>query len=244
MSENRLLWITGGSQGIGAAVAAEYLAAGWRVAVTARRPAEIPGVINCPGDITSTEEMAAVVAGLEANHGPISLAILNAGTHLPTDGADFRLADYETLMDLNVGGTLKCLAALLPGMVARGEGRVALVSSVAGYSGLPTASGYGASKAALINLAEALKLELAPKGVAVSLINPGFVKTPLTDRNPFPMPFLLTAEDAARRIRRGLDAGRFEVAFPRRFIWGLKLLRMLPYGLYFRLIARATRHGA
>jgi NAD(P)-dependent dehydrogenase (short-subunit alcohol dehydrogenase family) len=236
-----LLWITGASQGIGAATAQEYLRAGWRVAATSRRPTDLPGVMDFPGDVTDADAMQSLLERIESAHGPVSLAILNAGTHIPTDGAAFRLADYQQLMTLNYGGCLSCLAALLPRMTARRSGRVALVASVAGYAGLPTASGYGASKAALIHLAEALKLELAPVGVGVSLINPGFVRTPLTDRNPFPMPFLMEPEDAARRIRRGLERGDFEIAFPRRFVLLLKMLRLLPYGLYFRLIARTTQ---
>ena len=130
---------------------------------------------------------------------------------------------------------------LLPRLIARRAGHVAVVASVAGYRGLPSAAGYGASKAALINLCEALKPELDGCGVRLSLINPGFVRTPLTDRNPFPMPFLMDADDAAERLVRGLESGRFETTFPRRFTWGLKLLRCLPYALYFPLTRRLVR---
>ena len=127
------------------------------------------------------------------------------------------------------------LAAVLPRFIERRSGHVAVVASVAGYRGLPTAAAYGASKAALINMAESMKPELDQYGVRISIVNPGFVRTPLTDKNDFPMPFLIEPDDAAERIVHGLARGRFEIAFPRRFVWGLKLLRCLPYALYFPL---------
>ena len=126
-------------------------------------------------------------------------------------------------------------------MIARGRGRIAIVSSVAGYRGLPTAAYDGASKAALINLAEALKFDLDRHGVTLQLIDPGFVRTPLTAKNEFTMPFLIPAEEAAEQIAKGLRGSSFEITFPRRFTYLLKLLRCLPYRLYFPLMARATR---
>jgi short-subunit dehydrogenase len=129
-------------------------------------------------------------------------------------------------------------------MKARASGRIVLVSSVAGYRGLPRAAAYGASKAALTHLGEALRLSLAPDNITVQVVNPGFVATPLTAKNDFPMPFLMPAEDAAQRILKGLAGSAFEITFPRRFTYFLKLLRILPYGLYFRVLAWATRrHG-
>jgi short-subunit dehydrogenase len=138
-------------------------------------------------------------------------------------------------------GAVNGIAAVLPRMIARRAGHIAIVSSVAGYRGLPSAAAYGASKAALINLAESLKPDLDKHGVRVSLVNPGFVRTPLTDRNTFPMPFLMEVDDAAAQFVAGLDKGKFEITFPRRFTFLLKLARMLPYALYFRLVKRATR---
>jgi short-subunit dehydrogenase len=126
-------------------------------------------------------------------------------------------------------------------MIARRRGRIAIVSSVAGYRGLPTSAYYGATKAALINLAEALKFDLDRHGVTMQLIDPGFVRTPLTDKNEFAMPFRITPEEAAARIAKGLQSTRFEITFPRRFTYILKLARCLPYRLYFPLVAWATR---
>jgi short-subunit dehydrogenase len=197
--------------------------------------------VSVPLDVTEAAAIRAAVARLEADIGPIGHAILNAGTHAPLAVRKFDVAVFEQLFRLNVLGTANSIAAVLPGMLARATGEIAIVASAAGYRGLPTAAAYGASKAALINMAEALKLDLAGTGVGIRLINPGFVRTPLTDRNPFPMPFLIDAETAARRIFDGLAGGAFEITFPRRLTWILKLLRILPYRLYFPLVRRLTK---
>jgi NAD(P)-dependent dehydrogenase (short-subunit alcohol dehydrogenase family) len=193
-----------------------------------------------PGDITDRASLAAVVDAVEAANGPIRLAVLNAGTHQPTDGAAFDPEVYDRLLTVNLGGAINSLAAILPRFTARKSGQVALVSSVAAYRGLPKAGAYCASKAAVTALAESLRLDLAPAGVRVQVIHPGFVRTPLTDKNAFPMPFLMEPEAAAARIIAGLEGQGFEIAFPRRFIYILKLLRVLPYRLYFALVARQT----
>jgi short-subunit dehydrogenase len=137
-------------------------------------------------------------------------------------------------------GAVNGLAAVLPTLIDRRAGHVAVVASVAGYRGLPNASAYGATKAALINMCESLKTQLDRLGVTISLINPGFVRTPLTDKNKFPMPFLMEPEDAARAIFEGMARKKFEIAFPTRFVLILKVLRMLPYRLYFKLVRKAT----
>ena len=132
------------------------------------------------------------------------------------------------------------VAAIVPALLAQGRGTIGIVSSVAGYGGLPKALVYGASKAALINFAETLYLDLAPRGLGVVLINPGFVRTPLTDRNAFPMPYLISADEAATEIVAGLERGDFEIHFPRAFSRRLKLLRLLPYRWYFAIVRKAT----
>jgi short-subunit dehydrogenase len=170
----------------------------------------------------------------------VDAAILNAGTHVGMTAEAFDVAAFRSLVDVNLMGAVNCLGALLPRMIGRKGGQIAVVSSVAGYSGLPTAAAYGATKAALINLAETLYMDLAPRGIGVWIVNPGFVKTPLTDRNEFTMPALISAEEAASQIIAGLASGRFEIHFPQRFTRWLKLLRLLPYGLYFRLVRRLT----
>ena len=244
-----VVWCTGAGKGIGRAVALRYARAGATVAASARTVADLeslaveaagaPGrIVAFPHDVTDADAVALAAADIEARLGPIDLAILNAGTHRPLTLATFAVQPVRDLVETNLMGTVHGLAAVLPRFAARGRGHVAIVASVAGWRGLPTAAAYGATKAALINLAEALKPELDRAGVRLTLVNPGFVATPLTARNDFAMPFLMTADAAATRIQRGIAAGRFEVTFPRRFTWPLKLLRCLPYPLFFALTRR------
>ena len=242
MAADGCVWITGASTGLGRAIALRFAAAGHRVAASARNAdqleslaAEAEGTVSAhPLDVTDRTATAAAIDEIERNHGRIAIAILNAGTHLPMPAENYSAETVAKLLDVNVMGVAHGLDALLPRMIERRAGTIGVVSSVAGYRGLPTAAAYGASKAALINMCESLKLELDRHGVRLVLINPGFIDTPLTAKNPFPMPFLMPADKAAERVYRGLTDGRgFEITFPRRFTWMLKLLRMLPYGLYF-----------
>ena len=196
-----------------------------------------------PLDVTDSAACRAAVAAIESRLGPIDLAVLGAGTYTPVALDDLDPARFAHMMDTNYMGVVNCVAALAPGMMARGAGHLSWIASVAGYVGLPKAAAYGPTKAALINLAESLEPEMSVKGVSVSVINPGFVETPLTAQNDFPMPFLMKADDAARRTIQGLAAGRFEIAYPRRFVAILKALRLLPYPLFFRLIRRAVLKG-
>ena len=249
-----LIWITGASKGIGRALALEYAARGHTVAVSARTGSQLddlrvqaietghsgpihPFVL----DVTDEAACAQVIADIEKTLGPIDQAILNAGTHQPVSVRHFSSAPFRKLMGLNFFGVLNTLTPLISRFRARRSGTVAVVSSLAGYVGLPGAAAYGASKAALINMCEALTVELARDGVALKLICPGFVKTPLTDQNDFPMPFLITAEQAARRIAGGMNTKRFEIAFPVPFALGMKLLRALPYRLLWPLTRRMIR---
>ncbi len=236
--------------GLGRALALRCAQEGWAVVASARGREQLdslveeadalPGrVIAVPLDVTDAPAVAAAVEHIESNLSPIGIAVLNAGTHRPMSATDFKAADVDALLRLNVLGVANCLQALLPIMIGRRQGRLALVASLAGYAGLPSAAGYGASKAAVINMAEALKPELDTHGVKIQLVNPGFVETPLTDKNEFPMPFLMTAPAAAEAFFRGLSSDAFEILFPRRFAYLMKLLRLLPYRLFFALTRRA-----
>jgi NAD(P)-dependent dehydrogenase (short-subunit alcohol dehydrogenase family) len=241
-------WITGGSSGIGRALALRLARAGRRVAISARNAdalqelaaeaAPLPGrLLPLPLDVTDADACREAVARIERDHGPLALAVLNAGTHRAVRAATLDPADFRALVDLNLMGTVNSLAAALAPMRARRRGQVAIVASLAGYRGLPTAAAYGMTKAGLINLAEALQPELRALGIKLQLVNPGFVRTPLTDRNPFPMPFLMQPDAAADAFFRGLASNRFEIVFPRRLAWLLGLLRRMPN----RVALAATR---
>lgn len=243
-----IVWITGASSGIGRALALRQAKAGRRVVASARNAAALealaaeagPNLSALPLDTTDEAACESAVAWIEAEIGPLGLAVLNAGTHMPTPAAKLAVAPFRKLVETNLMGTVHALVPALAAMRARKSGAIAVVASVAGYGGLPTAAAYGATKAALINMCEALKPECDALGVKLQLVDPGFVRTPLTDRNPFPMPFLMELDDAVDALIAGLASDRFEIVFPRRFAFLLKLLNMLPYGLYFRLVRRGT----
>lgn len=242
-------WITGAGKGIGRELALQMAARGDLVAASARSAGDLARlveetsgrVVAFPLDVTDAAATAETIERIERELGPIDIAVLNAGTHLPDTAASFNVVATRHLVETNLMGAVNGLAPLLARFVPRRRGRIAVVASLAGYRGLPGAAGYGASKAALINLCEALRPDLARHGVVLQLVNPGFVRTPLTDRNDFPMPFLIEADDAARRILRGLAGDRFEIAFPGRFALVMKAMRILPYRLFFALTRRMLR---
>ena len=242
------VWITGASSGIGAALALELATQGWQVAISARRQAALdeiaqqhPHIHAFVGDVTDRAAMHLVVAAIEAELGPIALAVLNAGIYLPTALPEFDATLFDRTFEVNLTGTINAMAPVVPLMVERGKGRLVLVSSVAGYGGLPTSAAYGASKAALFNLGESMAMDLAASGVGVSMIAPGFVKTPATDVNTFPMPFIIPAEEAAKRMVAGLAKGKTHISFPKRFSLFLRAINMLPRGLYVRLVGLTKR---
>ncbi len=245
----RVVWVTGAGKGIGRALALRLASDGWMVAASARTgadlaslAAEAPGgrIAAYPLDITDETAVRATVAAITGDLGQPDLAVLNAGTHIPISALRFSAADLRALVEVNLMGSANCLAAVLPGFIAARRGTIAMVSSVAGYRGLPTSGGYGATKAALINLCEAFRPELERVGVDLRLINPGFVDTPLTRLNRFPMPFLTTPEAAAAAIVRGLRRRKSEIVFPWRMMVAMKLLRLLPNRLFYAVTRRIT----
>lgn len=238
----RSVWITGASQGIGMALTEALAREGVCVAGSARGidplerlQASHPRVMPIALDVTDPVATADVVARIEAQQGVLDLVILNAGVYDPVPGGLAAPELYHRHMEVNYMGVVNALMAVLPRMKERGTGQVAVVASVAGYRGLPQAAAYGPTKAALINLTETLRLELADEGVDMRLVNPGFVATRLTAKNDFFMPAILSPEDAARRILRGLAGSRFEIAFPLGLVIWLEILRIIPYWLFFRL---------
>jgi len=244
------IWIVGASTGIGRETALEFARRGVTVFASARRAAlleelarEAPEgrIIPMPVDAVDREAMLAAYAHIEQGHGVPDALLFAAATHAPERSCQAVAPVCGPVFEVNVSGCLHMLEAALPALRARRSGRVAIISSVAGFRGLPRALAYGASKAALTHIAEALWFECRRDGVAVQVVHPGFVKTPLTANRDFTMPFLMSADEAARRIVDGMTKGGFEITFPRRFTYFLKFLRVLPYGIYLRLVAHATR---
>ena len=239
------VWLIGASSGIGEATAKALMQRGARLALSSRNRGALTALADgraqvAVADVTDRASLAAAFDEARAALGDIDLAIVNAGTHRPVRAWELDAAAAEQLVQVNLVGAINASALLAPYFAARGSGRLAITASVAGYGGLPTGLVYGATKAALINFAETLYLDLAPKGVAVHLINPGFVKTPLTDLNEFSMPALIGSAEAAEEILAGIERGEFEIHFPKRFTRSLKLLKLLPYRWYFRLVHRIT----
>ena len=246
----RRVWLIGASSGIGRALAEQLHGLGAVVLVSARQQALLdefvlshPGSQAWPLDVTDAEATAAVARQLLAG-GPLDLVCYCAGHYHPMRADALDLPELLRHQQVNLGGALHLLAAVVPALLAQARsGRsphLSLVASVAGWRGLPQGLAYGPTKAALIHLAETLFLDLRPQGLAISVINPGFVDTPLTRQNDFAMPALLTPTQAAQAIVRGWAQGRFEMHFPRRFTLWLKLLRCLPYRWYFALVHRMT----
>lgn len=246
------IWLTGAGSGIGEAVARRLIAGGHRLIVTGRRQDPLQAlqelaperVTPAAGDTTMVADLDRISSILDACT-PVQMGILNAGTCEYLDAAHFRSEIIEHNMTTNVIGTARSIEMLLPHLrAARRQGLPAtlvIVSSSAWWFPFARAEGYGASKAALTYMAQSLRADLAAEGIDVVVVSPGFVKTPLTEGNDFPMPFLVSPEDAAERITTGLSKGRNEIEFPKRFTWMLRLLGALPRPLVDRMAAAMSR---
>jgi NAD(P)-dependent dehydrogenase (short-subunit alcohol dehydrogenase family) len=239
-------WVVGASSGIGRALALELLALGATVFMSGRNAQALgtlatqhAGAIALPLDVVDRMQVQGAAQQVIAQ-GPLDLMVYCAGHYRAMRAAEFDLGEMLRHQQVNYVGVLHVLDGLLPALLRQAQGHVSLVSSVAGYRGLPMSLAYGPTKAALINLAETLYMDLHPAGVGVSLINPGFVETPMTAQNAFHMPALMTPEDAAREILRGWKRGSFEIHFPRRFSLVMKSLSLLPFGAYQALVRRGT----
>jgi short-subunit dehydrogenase len=251
-SDGKCTWIVGASSGIGRALALELAGAGRTVVASARR-ADMLNALACeagplagsihplPLDVTQAKAVSAAIAHIEAEIAPIDTAVLCAGTYVHDRANAIKAAHVKGTMNLNFFGAVQAIETLVPRMIARGGGRIVAVASLAGYRGLPHAAAYGASKAALISYCESLRPELMRSGLVMQVVCPGFVETPLTDKNDFPMPFLMPVEGAVRAILGGLRSRRFEIAFPRRLAWPMKLLRILPYRVFFAITRRMVK---
>lgn len=244
----RTVWIVGGSTGIGQALARLFASKGCRVFVTARNADRLkaftdshPHMVPLAGDLSDYAVMRKLHHEIIQQEGWLDLALLTAAVYRP--GLVHRTTEVDLMetFAVNTLGTIHLSGVIIDAMLQQGEGQIALVGSVVGYQGLPNAGIYGPSKAALINYCESVRAELIDRPVKIQIINPGFVETPMTAINDFPMPFIVTAEDAAQRIVKGLEGDRFEIAFPWKLVWMLKCMRALPYGLFFRLMGALVR---
>jgi len=247
-------WITGGSSGIGRALALRMAKAGRRVAISAPDPAELDAVVAqaqglsgslvpLPLDVTDAAAAAATVQRIESELGPLAVAVLNAGIYRSEEHGGFDLAAFERTIEVNLLGVGRCLAPALAAMRRRGRGQVALTGSVVAHRGWPGAASYGASKAALMNLAESLAGGLAEDGIKLQIVSPGFVATPLLRDLRFKPPFMIPPEEAAEAIFAGLTTRRFEIAFPGPMILRTRFVRRLPNRLALALIARSARRA-
>lgn len=246
----RRVWVIGASYGIGAAIAQELMRRDARVVLSARKRDLLDALaagrdatqaLVAPLDITDAASVGAAAEAVSARWGGIDLVLVVAGTHHEMRAQNWDLAAARRLLEVNLHGVLHCVDAALPLLARAGPGSgIGIVSSVAGYIGLPRSLIYGASKAALINFTESLHGDLRPHGHGVYLINPGFVDTPLTQKNDFKMPALMPAADAARVTLDEIAAGRFEIHYPKRFTRLLKLLRVLPYRLQLWAVRKVT----
>ena len=240
----KTVWLVGASSGIGLATAQALHGRGAQVVISARQAplleafcAAHAGAVACPLDVTDAQAVQAA-AGQLLDRGPIDMVVYCAGHYKAQRGFDFTLEELLRHQQINYVGALHVMAATLPAMLAHGSGHFSLVASVAGYRGLPKSLAYGPTKAALINLAESLYADVQPRGIGVSLVNPGFVQTPLTAQNRFHMPALITPDQAASAMLEGWRRGAFEIHYPKRFTRWMKLLGVLPYAAYLPLVVR------
>ena len=243
-------FLTGASAGIGAALAKRLCEHGHKVSAVARRQdrlasmaAEIPNFWATGCDVTMADQLAESVAAAETAQGGIDVAILNAGIYQPQDGSTIDPAIYANHMDVNYMGVVNALAAIVPRMIARGGGQIVVISSVAGWRGLPKSAAYGPTKAALISLAESLYFDLQPKNIRLQVICPGFVESEATAVNDFEMPGLMTADAAAQAIIDAMAKNDFLVHFPKSFTRSMAWLRFLPDKWFFRIVGKRTGYS-
>jgi short-subunit dehydrogenase len=241
-------WVTGASSGIGAALARELADRGAVVAISARNEDKLREVAGdrmhvVPVDVTDRDAALAAGASVRAALGEIDVAVLNAGTWSQFDVEKWDSAAFEEHLRTNLMGTVHTLEAVVPTMLAQRRGRIVGTASVAGYRGIPGAEAYGATKAALLNLFESLRGSLAPRGIVVQTLAPGFVRTPMTERNSFPMPFLISPEEAARAIVAGIEQDKAEVVFPVPMMLMMKAARLVPARAWTAFTAGLARRG-
>ena len=244
------VWIIGASSGIGEACAQALIKAGAKVALSSRRVERLNPLgalgnpeqsLVLPLDVTNDAQLNNSYQSILRTWGGIDLLLFVSGVYVPLRADNFDIDAAEKTIDANLLGPMRAVALVLPEMLKAHSGHIAIVGSVAGYSGLPKALAYGPSKAAIINFCETLYYDLLPQGVSVHMISPGFVATEATAQNDFEMPALISAQEAATEILSGIEKGEFDIHFPKRFSGFLKFLRILPYPVYFWIVRRFVK---
>ena len=244
MNDKKVIWITGASSGIGKALSIKFAQEGWIVAASARREGLLQeltkinqNIHSFPLDVTNPEQCKKVFENIIKKFSDIEISIFGTGIHDPNSEKKFNLEKIREIMEVNYFGTMNSINSVYDYYNDKKSGQISVISSVAGYRGLPAAGAYCASKSALTSFTESLRFEMTRKNVRVSLVSPGFIKTPMTDQNDFPMPMIKSPEFAAEQIYIGLTKKTgFEIHFPKTFTYFLKFLRILPNSIYFKLI--------
>ena len=249
MSEKKVIWITGASSGIGKAVAIKFAQNGWIVAASARRENLLnelkqinENIHPFPLDVTDIDKCKLVATNIINQFKNIDICLFGTGMHDPKSEKKFNLEKIREIMEVNYFGTMNSINSIYNYFSKKKNGQISIISSVAGYRGLPAAGAYCASKSALTSFAESLNFDMRMKNVRVSLVSPGFIKTPMTDQNDFPMPMIKSPEFAANEIYKGLTVKKgFEIHFPKAFTYFLKFLQILPSGIYFKLVSKGYK---
>ncbi len=244
------VWITGASEGIGKAVALQMADEGFDVYISARSKDKLEviassyrgkgNIFALPLDVTDRTANLKCVEHIVSKSNKLAVCILNAGTFKPMRGDNLSFENFDFTHSVNIDGVINGLVPVVDTMKEAGQGQIAIVSSVAGYGGLPKNGPYGLSKAGLINLAESLKYDFDKMNIKIQIVTPGFIDTPLTEKNDFPMPFLMPVDKAAQRVVKGLEKPNFEITFPRRFTYMLKFMNLWCYPVYFWMVRKIT----
>ena len=249
MEDKKVIWITGASSGIGRALAIKFANEGWIVAASARRENLLQelnkineNIYSFPLDVTNIDGCKKVFKDIIEKFNDVEISIFGTGIHDPKSEKEFNLEKIRKIMEVNYFGTMNSINSVYSFYNDKKSGQISIISSVAGYRGLPAAGGYCASKSALTSFAESLHFEMKRKNVRVSLVSPGFIKTPMTDQNDFPMPMIKSPEFAAEQIYTGLiNKKSFEIHFPKIFTYFLKFLRILPNSIYFKIVEKGMK---
>ena len=246
---NKTIWITGASSGIGKALAIKFSQEGWKVAISARRENLLKEISKSqnnidyfPLDVTDIEKCKTVFNNVKKKLGNVNISVFCTGIHDPKSEKKLNLEKVRKIMEVNFFGTVNSINAVYDYYKDKKSGQISIVSSVAGYRGLPAAGAYCASKSALSSFAESLYFDFKRDNVRISLVSPGFIKTPMTDQNDFPMPMIKSPEFAAEQMFKGLTRSKsFEIHFPKTFTSLMKVLKVIPNGLYFKIVEKGMK---